>query len=447
MIAVVWMQRLCGVTEETRRAPKVLHYIFEIASFLGEEEFYLVFIPILFWNCGTTTFLHIIYAWLCCGYIGEYSKCYFQLPRPPLEYRGHKIIKMHDKPLLEFGLPSTHASMSTMLATMLFFYEALPALHSSPSIPTYLLCCFLLFFFTVTSASRLYMGVHSFMDLVGGWIISAFTLILLESPIFDVSRRFLDPLFNPTHPHFKANDVLLPTAIILGTSFVLLAAFPVPARPRWQGSLSSAAAFLGVSSGLLLGFTLGGYNCEEYNSQLDIFDSMSFLIRCALYFLCMPFLVLSRVVSKSVFQRIFYNLLVDPASSLHHQIGSDSISNKESNEETLAKVIIALQNSSSSEEESQCIMLQKKALRVLAARSSNKDTCMQLRDQMRAFEHNLGGDVAVQIIEKRLKLGGYAVELPRVYLTNLMIALTLITVSPFIINFLIAPSRLTSSNF
>lgn len=126
-----------------------LTYFFEAITFLGNEEFLLLFIPLLYWNWRKDPAVALMFLLLLAGYISLTLKGVFQWERPPMELwlvnaRGYTF-------------PSSHAVTAVVLFAWLA-HEIRRSWFSFLSILMILLVAF----------SRVYLGVHYIQDVLAG---------------------------------------------------------------------------------------------------------------------------------------------------------------------------------------------------------------------------------------------------------------------------------------
>ena len=143
------------------------HYI----SCLGTHSFYFLFLPLLFWT---------YFEWIPFGrglvfllafgvYVSGFLKDWYGLPRPKhSKLKSYKVKTYHSD---EYGFPSTHAANAISISLYCYFY--LENLKLFPKL------CLLLFTLLIC-LSRIGLGLHGFIDIMGGLIIgSSLTLIYM----------------------------------------------------------------------------------------------------------------------------------------------------------------------------------------------------------------------------------------------------------------------------
>ena len=90
-----------------------LDIYFRIATELGYEPFYITFIPCMFWNVDSHVGHHFVIVWCLSMYVGQACKALFRWSRPA----SPPAVRLEQNPNLEteFGFPSTHAIVSTVI--------------------------------------------------------------------------------------------------------------------------------------------------------------------------------------------------------------------------------------------------------------------------------------------------------------------------------------------
>ena len=82
-----------------------LYYVFRVASFFGDEAFYLTFFPFVAWNMDALIVRQTTYLWSVCMYVGQIAKDIYQWPRPS----SPTVVRLETDFAQEFSMPSTHA--------------------------------------------------------------------------------------------------------------------------------------------------------------------------------------------------------------------------------------------------------------------------------------------------------------------------------------------------
>ena len=144
------------------RTPAV-ELFFKIVTFTGEEYFYLIMLPILYWCVDTKLARRVTPFLLISAWVNAWCKEWWQRPRPVM-------VSAEVKPALnvpDFGLPSGHAQCSLTFWGAIAFYLKRRGFT-----------LFVIFYVPLVCVSRLVLGVHYPQDIVGGLAIAAILLVL-----------------------------------------------------------------------------------------------------------------------------------------------------------------------------------------------------------------------------------------------------------------------------
>eukprot|EP00440_Ansanella_granifera_P041781 gb/GFBE01045300.1/.p1 GENE.gb/GFBE01045300.1/~~gb/GFBE01045300.1/.p1 ORF type:complete len:453 (+),score=73.68 gb/GFBE01045300.1/:1-1359(+) len=205
----------------------ILDKYFLMWSFCAEEEFYLLVLPTIFW-CLDYRFARQMTFVVCSGLLwGNLLKDVFRLPRPknvePKVWVPHAASQIDSTACRDFGFPSTHAmnSVSNSLFAVLYYLENYGSDETS-----YMLLLSLMFvwMFSITFG-RLYLGVHSPMDVKGGLFLGTVIALVAQRPLS--ACKMIDDLLLHT-PH--VGIVLL---IIIST-VLMLNPQPRPMTPTFM---------------------------------------------------------------------------------------------------------------------------------------------------------------------------------------------------------------------
>ncbi|KOO25779.1 hypothetical protein Ctob_004451 [Chrysochromulina tobinii] len=146
---------------------------FSAFPFLGNEIQYVLLLPATAWfldDAGATARHLSLGAFIGC-YLSNAAKTQMRLPRPPLKLHvgkgstvSEKARQEHERIAEQYGFPSTHSAHALLLGTI--FGRAL----LSPGLGRQ---AFVLVHTAHVGLSRLYMGVHSLADVLGGLLVGA----------------------------------------------------------------------------------------------------------------------------------------------------------------------------------------------------------------------------------------------------------------------------------
>ncbi|XP_069391713.1 sphingosine-1-phosphate phosphatase 1 [Paralichthys olivaceus] len=159
---------------------RFLFYLFTFGTELGNELFYITFFPFVIWNLDAFAGRRLIMVWVWVMYLGQCTKDVIGWPRPA----SPPVVKVEMFYNSEYSMPSTHAMSGTAIPFSLFFitcgrWEYPPALGLSLALCWCLLVC----------VSRIYMGMHSVLDVIAGVLYSVL-ILLIFLPVLDLIDGF-----------------------------------------------------------------------------------------------------------------------------------------------------------------------------------------------------------------------------------------------------------------
>ena len=216
---------------------KFFYYFFNFVTHMGNEVFYIVFLPILLWNFNEKILLLTAVCWSLTMYIGQGTKDLIKMPRP----QTPPVIKLEEKYLLEYGFPSTHSmaamSISFTIISLIFNYTEVRVNYEDYKV--LLLICAIISCFLV-SLSRVYLGMHSVLDVVGG-LLYAF---LISFFFVSFSDNFL--------------NFIKQSSINGGLFYLMMVLLCVlyPCKDRWSSARSDTFLILGVGAGVAIAYSL-----------------------------------------------------------------------------------------------------------------------------------------------------------------------------------------------
>ena len=158
--AIVWVQGF--------RTP-ALDSFFEVLTFLGQQEFYLLVLPFIYWVINKSLGARLAFAFLPGAYLNNCLKDLFWTPRP----KSPPVVRLVEETTLAF--PSGHTQNSTVVFGFL-------AAH----IRRWLAWVLSALLIIGVALSRVYLGVHYPQDLLGGFLFGVAYLLVflwLEKPV------------------------------------------------------------------------------------------------------------------------------------------------------------------------------------------------------------------------------------------------------------------------
>lgn len=205
---------------------------FKVLTFMGDEMFFLLFMPFIYWCVNRRTGARMIILFLFSSYINAFVKVIAKQPRPfHYDTRVQKIVDAGYG-----GFPSGH----TQGAVVVWGYLA--SVYKKTWL--WILAILLMIFIPM---SRVYLGVHFPTDLLGGYIIGALLLV-----IYLKYEPYIEKWINQKGIVFQ-----LGCAIILPILLIII----LPGQDKL--GVTSAATLMGMSAGFalerkLVGFELSG---------------------------------------------------------------------------------------------------------------------------------------------------------------------------------------------
>ncbi len=231
-------------------------------SFLGNETFFLIFMPILFWCVDMTIGLRLGFLLLISSSLNTVLKLAFHGPRP---YWVDLRVKAYTSET-SFGIPSGHAQVSASVWGGLA--------HSLKERWFWITASLVTLFIGL---SRLYNGVHFPTDVLAGWVIGGLVLwiyIKLEKPVSSWLNR-------------KSLTIELLSALTFSLLFILLGVLAKISLGSWtlpqiwvtnaavatpgsapitpltlSDTISDAGALFGFAAGAILLPSWGGFNAR-----------------------------------------------------------------------------------------------------------------------------------------------------------------------------------------
>ncbi len=200
----------------------LLNYYFLAIAFLGQEEFFLIAPPAIYWLYNKQIGRRLAYLLMLGTWTNEALKNIFRVPRPPLE------IALVEE--VGYGLPSGHAQLSVMLWGYAG-WSLRRAIRWLPALALWLIASI--------SFSRLYLAVHYPADVLAG---------LLIGLIFLWASLWVEPRLAGWYSRLSSRQV---TALAVILSVLALVVMPSGGR-AWP--VENASTEAGLILGALIGF-------------------------------------------------------------------------------------------------------------------------------------------------------------------------------------------------
>ncbi|KFQ68262.1 Sphingosine-1-phosphate phosphatase 2, partial [Phaethon lepturus] len=214
-------------------------------------------------------------------YIGQVSKDILKWPRP----LSPPVVKLEMRTDAEYGMPSTHAMAATAIS-----FSFLIATVNQYKYPFELGLAAAFVFSTLVCLSRLYTGMHTVLDVIGGALISAVLLVVLY-PVWDMIDHLL--LTSPFCPLFS---IVVP----------LVLCYNYPKLDYYSPTRGDTTTILGAGAGATVGFWLNNqyaapaYTSENFQLGFPLITTKIVAVVLARFFVGIFVVLLTRRLMKSV---------------------------------------------------------------------------------------------------------------------------------------------------
>lgn len=96
-----------------------IHKLFMFGAELGNELFYITFLPFIFWNVDDYIARRLIMLWVFNMYTGQGLKDILCWPRP----KSPPVLRLETNYAAEYGMPSTHAIAGSIIPFGLVYFS------------------------------------------------------------------------------------------------------------------------------------------------------------------------------------------------------------------------------------------------------------------------------------------------------------------------------------
>ncbi|KAF5747740.1 lipid phosphate phosphatase delta isoform X1 [Tripterygium wilfordii] len=215
----------------------VLDALFSGLSCIVSVPFYTAFLPLLFWSGHGKLARQMTLLMVFCDYLGNCVKDVISAPRPSSPpVRRVAATKDEEENALEYGLPSSHTLNTVCLSGYLLHY-VLSYSQNEDALVTFAGIFLVSFLVGLIGFGRIYLGMHSLIDIIGGLALGLVTI-----PFWLSIHDFVDSFI------VSGQNV---TTFWTLLSFLLLFAYPTPEFPT--PSFEYHTAFNGVGLGIVAG--------------------------------------------------------------------------------------------------------------------------------------------------------------------------------------------------
>ncbi|KAH9509328.1 Sphingosine-1-phosphate phosphatase 2 [Bulinus truncatus] len=205
-----------------------IYWLFSFGASLGNELFYILFFSFSIWNIDCYVIRRTIVVWGIIMYVGQAAKDIIKWPRP----KSPPVIPLEERYELEYGMPSTHAMVGVAIPFSVFIFMCG---RYELNIPLSLLIA--VTWCLLVSLSRLYLGMHSLLDVIAGLLLATFIMCVTA------------PLVDPVDKLILSHELSIP-ALMLACIILCLV---YPTMDRWSTTRGDTILILGVLSGIYSG--------------------------------------------------------------------------------------------------------------------------------------------------------------------------------------------------
>ncbi|XP_040016669.2 sphingosine-1-phosphate phosphatase 1 [Gasterosteus aculeatus] len=207
---------------------KFLFYLFTFGTELGNEMFFIVFFPFLFWNIDALVSRRLIVVWAWNLFVGQSTKDMVRWSRPA----SPPVVKVEVFYNSEYSMPSTHAMTGTAIPFCLFMLT-----YGRWQYSFLFGFCVALSWSILVCVSRIYMGMHSVLEVITGFLYSLLILAVFQPILGKIDS-------------FYMTDPFAPLVIIVSHVSLGLVAFSLDS---WSTSRGDTAQALGTGVGAAIG--------------------------------------------------------------------------------------------------------------------------------------------------------------------------------------------------
>jgi len=161
-------------------------------------------------------------------YIGQALKDVIRWPRPA----SPPVVSLEPEYAIEYGMPSTHAMVGMALPVSMLIFTVERYEYS-----LWYGVIFALAWCLLVCGSRLYLGMHSALDIIAGLVLASLLMLILV-PLVDMIDHF--HLTSPYSPF-----ITIPVIVAMAKFY--------PKSDRWSPARGDTCVIMGAGAGILLG--------------------------------------------------------------------------------------------------------------------------------------------------------------------------------------------------
>ncbi|KAL5282419.1 SGPP1 family protein [Megaselia abdita] len=206
---------------------KFWYWVFIVGTELGDELFYATFIPFWFWNIDGAVGRRVIFLWSIIMYIGQALKDIIRWGRP-----GPPVIKLQSKWSVEYGFPSTHAMVAVSIPFSVLIFTQYRYIY-----PVSIGLIISMLWSSVVCLSRLYLGMHSVLDVIAGIMLTIVLMTFLVPLVDMLDIPIIETWYSP----------------IIILTFSILMIYYYPQSDKWTPTRGDTTMTVSVCVGLQIG--------------------------------------------------------------------------------------------------------------------------------------------------------------------------------------------------
>uniref|UniRef100_A0A8D2L587 Sphingosine-1-phosphate phosphatase 2 n=1 Tax=Varanus komodoensis TaxID=61221 RepID=A0A8D2L587_VARKO len=282
---VARFQRFCGLFPGAGGGGEYIvknyfyYYLFRISAAMGQEVFYITFLPFTYWSVNPCVARKLIIMWSMVMYIGQVSKDLLKWPRPG----SPPVVRLEERTTAEYGMPSTHAMAASAIS---FTFVAMTVDQYKYPLELGLMGAFL--FSTLVCLSRIYTGMHTVLDVIVGSLISVL-LTALAYPTWDLIDHLI--LTSPLCPVFCF-------------TVPLFLCYNYPKVDYYSPTRADTTTVLGAGAGATIGFWMNNHYVSDALTEAPAYSTVSvtgkMLLMVAKFLVGIGVLLVTRQIIKNL---------------------------------------------------------------------------------------------------------------------------------------------------
>ncbi|XP_020521952.1 lipid phosphate phosphatase delta isoform X2 [Amborella trichopoda] len=260
-----------------------LDVFFSALSCIVSVPFYTAFLPFLFWSGHSKLARQMTLLMAFCDYVGNALKDLISAPRPSSPpVRRVTATKDEKGNAQEYGLPSSHALNTVCLFGLLFSYT-LSSHAGNPGLKllALIMVCVL---DGLIGLGRIYLGMHSPIDVLGGVVLGSAILAAWLS-VHELIDTFI----------VSGQNV---TSFWASLAFLLLFAYPTPELPT--PSFEYHTAFNGVALGVVGGIQQTYLQFHHEDVPRILSEQLSIMVFIGRIMVGIPIILIVKFCSKAL---------------------------------------------------------------------------------------------------------------------------------------------------